>query len=97
MSELTPQEFANKHRHPELIISDAYLLDPIKFANDSRFDPESALKETLNGLTISRDQANFAVVDLGAKVQQLYTAEMYSLVYNRDVFATIFNTTFGTL
>lgn len=92
MAELTPQEQAIKNRHPNLIFSDAFLNDPIKFTNDLRFDPESALKETTSLPLAPRDSANFVVLDLGKSDAQLYSTEMYSPKYNRTQFFEIIDT-----
>lgn len=90
MPQITPHDDAVAHRHPQLIVTDAFLNTPIKFTTIN-LDAETQAREALAAYNvITRDGAEFAEVDLGASTPQIYSVEMYTPVYNRTNFRLVF-------
>jgi hypothetical protein len=86
-----PEDIAAASRHPQIIVTDAFLNDPFEFKTDARFDPIPALKEASELVIVDRDVAEFSVIDLGASGQQIYPVVMFSPTYNRENYEKVFD------
>lgn len=84
MAELAPKDVIASLRRPKQIYTEGFLDDPLKFDTDKRLEVETLLRE-LNEITmVERDQAEFAVIDIGADGEEYYPVPMYTLDYNRS-------------
>jgi hypothetical protein len=83
MAELTPQADAQAHSQPQIIVTDAYLNDPLQFTEDILLTPETLLQITDIG-TLERDDADFLMVSVGANKPQRCAITMVSAEYSRN-------------
>lgn len=97
MAELAPQDVIASYRRPKVLITDRYLNDRIEFNNDSRFVLDTAIAQLSNFPTISKDGANFSIVDLGTSGSALYAIEMYATTLDREKFEKNIDVTFREL
>lgn len=84
-----PTERVGSIRYPETIFTTAYLNDPVRFETDERFTITSAVRDAELFEAVTRDQAEFVVVDLAKETGQFYTVEMYRADYDRGDFERI--------
>lgn len=85
-----PLDQAIAHRYPTVITTDAFLNDGLVFNADTRFDALSALQEAADFPMVDRDEASFAVVDIGIDEPQIYSVQMYSPTYSRTNYYRVF-------
>jgi hypothetical protein len=85
MAKLSPNADALANRQPRVIVTDAYLNDPIQFREDIRLTPETLLQNTSFNI-LERDDADFLIVTVGAEnnAAQSCAVTMVSPVYNRS-------------
>jgi hypothetical protein len=84
-------------RSPTIVFTDAYLNDPIKFVQDPRFAPETALRELPSQSLALRDEFGYLQINLNTTEPQNYPVRMITTVLNRYDFKKVVNTTFTQL
>lgn len=79
-------------RYPEIIISDGYLDDPIKFRADNRFRDYTSISQSSaysGSDVISRDFAEFLTVDRNNETPQILIVNMISPHWRRESYEKI--------
>ena len=92
MADLASTDVIKALRRPETVFTENYLNDPIRFAPDPRFHPESVIRQLNEYNVIERDNAEFAVVDLNADGAQFYPLPMITPIYKKAVVRKVVNT-----
>jgi hypothetical protein len=90
MAVLASQDAIAALRRPKVVFTDAYLNDPIQFDADARFIPQTVIAQDNSIELIGRDNTDFVVVTINAPKPQLYSLDMFKVIYNRaDLSRTI--------
>jgi len=80
-----------------VVVTDAYLNDPIAFTPDVRFSPESALRLMPSQSVAERDTVGYLQINLNSSKPQHYIVPMISTALTRDDFYKVVDTQFTQL
>jgi hypothetical protein len=97
MAQLAPHEEIANLRRPKILITEDFLNDPIHIETDDRFHPETVLRQLDEFPVITRDGANFVIVDLGVSGAAYYPVQMFTQNYKRAELTKYINREFKEL
>lgn len=78
----------------EIIYTEAYLNDPIRFEVDPRLAAKSVVEDAMGESLQTRDLNGFVFTDLNPETPAFYPTRMFSPLYNRFTINDVIHTEF---
>lgn len=90
-----PSNAVGNPTNHEIIYTEAYLNDPIRFEADPRLVVNSIVEDAMGESLQTRDLNGFVLTDINPETTSYYPSRMFSPLYNRLTINDVINTNFN--